>query len=96
MLLYLFLQRPIIGLCTTLPILGYHFTITVTFMNGSQKSYTSYFINDILDYDDMGNFTFNYSKLFNEPLEPNSVYNLNVLPINLPGKLFVVCTVYLP
>ena len=88
MLLCLFLQRPMINPCTTLPITGYHIDITVIFMNGSLDNYMSHFINDISG-DSMGRFNVNYNEIFNERLEPNSVYVLTVIPTNKPGKLLV-------
>ena len=60
-------------------------------MNGNQDNYTSIFINDTLS-NDMGIFTFNYSQLFYETLEPNSVYVLTVFPTNGLGKLLILCS----
>ena len=75
--------------CTTLPILGYVINITCMFTDGSQKNYTSNFINDTLG-GDMGVFNFNYSQLFNETLERNSVCMLTVIPTNMPSKLLIM------
>ena len=91
MLMYLILQRPTIDPCTTLPILGYYINITVIFMNGNQDNYRSNFIYDT-EGDSMGKFTFNYSQLFNEILEPNTVYVLTVIPMDRLGKLLILCT----
>ena len=60
-------------------------------MNGNQENYISNFINDTMG-DSMGMFTFNYSQLFNETLEPNSIYVLTVYPTNRLGKLLILCT----
>ena len=90
MLLYLFVQRPMINPCTTLSILGYVINITVTLMNGSQENYISNFISDTLG-NSMGIFMFSYSELFNETLEPNSIYVLTVIPLNNSSKLFILC-----
>ena len=74
--------------CTTLPITGYRIDITVIFMNGSFDNYMSNFINDTSG-DSMGRFNVNYNEIFNEPLEPNSVYVLTVVPTNKPGELLI-------
>ena len=58
-------------------------------MNGNQENYTSIFISDTLG-GIMGTFTFNYSQLFNETLEPNSICVLTVFPTNGLGKLLIL------
>ena len=65
--------------------------MAVTFMNGMQENYTSRFVNDT-EGGIMGTFTFNYSQLFNETLEPNSIYVLTVFPTNGLGKLLILCS----
>ena len=77
--------------CTTLPIPGYSINVAVTFINGSQENYISNFINDTKG-GSMGMFTFNYSELFNEALEPNSIYVLTIFPTNRLGKLLILYT----
>ena len=57
-------------------------------MNGSFDNYMSNFINDTSG-DSMGRFNMNYNEIFNEPLEPNSVYVLTVIPTNNPGELLI-------
>ena len=79
-----------INRCTTLSIVYYVIYNAVTFLNGSQETYTTNFINDTKG-DSTDLFTFNYSQLFNEALLPNTVYELTVFPMNT-GKFPVVCT----
>ena len=57
-------------------------------MNGSFDNYMSNFINDTRG-DSMGRFNVTYNEIFNEPLEPNSVYALTVIPTNQPGELLI-------
>ena len=56
-------------------------------MNRSNNTYTSKFIDDTQD-DDMDMFSLYYSELFNEALEPNSLYVFTMYPIN--SKLLIL------
>ena len=89
MLLFLFLQTPMINNCTNLPIIGYRINITVTFMDGSIDHYTSKFI-DATEYGMEGMFNVSFCDIFDELLEDNARYNLTaVIPLTERGKLLI-------
>ena len=59
-------------------------------MNGSVDHYTSNFVNGTLG-GKMGMFNVKYCDIFNEMLEPNSMYNLTaVIPEDNDGKLLIL------
>ena len=71
----MFLQRPIIDPCTTLPISGYYIHAIVTNVNGdaNERIYTSNHIDDTMG-DGMGRFSVSYNDSFDQELEPNAIY----------------------
>ena len=71
----MFLQRPIIDPCTTLPISGYYIHAIVTNVNGdaNERIYTSNHIDDTMG-DGMGRFSVSYNDSFDQELEPNANY----------------------
>ena len=71
----MFLQRPDIDSCTTLPITGYYIHAIVTNSNGddNERIYTSHHIDDSLA-DSMGRFSVSYNDSFDQELKPNTNY----------------------
>ena len=76
-ILLIFLQRPNINPCTTLPVACYYIHVNVTFMNGSQIIYSSNCINDTVA-GTMGRVNVRYNDIFDVELEPNANYNFTV------------------
>ena len=85
----MFLQRPPIDPCTTLPITGYYIHAIV--INGNddtnERIYTSNRIDDTMG-DSMGRFSVSYNDSFDQELEPNANYafvvNTQNIIIELP------------